>query len=156
MNNKDKLYPIIMLSNGNDVRLLYNIRHVTVDNSNSNNNLKIDLTYNYRYYALLKYKNPAIPFTDIPEPSPIYRVLGSYYNNEDVLNDTNTVPNNPIPTTNNANTNTIPNGIIPNPTFLNPTLPTTLPTINTNKINPLKSSNSNTNTGMPSCNPCQT
>ncbi len=114
LNNKDRLYPIIMLSNGNDVRLLYNIRHVTVDNSN---NLNIDLTYNYRYYALLKYKkNPAIPFTDIPEPSPIYRVLGSYYNNEDEAN-------------------TVPNGIIPNPTFLNPTFPTTLPTIN------------NTNTG---------
>ncbi len=134
LNNEDRLYPIIMLSNGNDVRLLYNIRHVTVDsissnnsnnNSNSNNNNNnnnLNLTYNYKYYALLKYKNnPSIPFTDIPEPSPIYRVLGSYYNNEDdiILNDTNTMPT------------------LPNPT---------LPTINTNN-NPFNSSNSNTNTG---------
>ncbi len=154
LNNKDRLYPIIMLSNGNDVRLLYNIRHVTVDsissnnsnnssnnnnsNNNNNNNNNLNLTYNYKYYALLKYKkNPAIPFTDIPEPSPIYRVLGSYYSNEDdiILNDTNTVPNNPItnPTASSSNndTNTIPNGIIPNPTNTIPTLPNpTLPTIN--------------------------
>ena len=55
--------------------MLSNIKHVTIEEYGFPD---ID----YDYYAILRYKKHiAIPFTDVIEPSPIYKIL-NYYNSE--------------------------------------------------------------------------
>ncbi|MEM4365842.1 MAG: hypothetical protein QXJ44_08035 [Candidatus Nitrosocaldus sp.] len=93
----DTITPILLIE-AEKRELFNNVMHITLAEYSSKEAI-LEILKNMRIYAKLKLKQHyAIPFTIVPEPFPLYRILADYYYNYD--NNTTT------PTTANANANT--------------------------------------------------
>lgn len=90
-----KLIPMLLtIDDSPKIEIFNNLKHITLEEIDTIPNENLE----YKYYAVLKYrKNIAIPFTDVIEPSPLYRLGNSNNrNNDNNNNDDNTDGNHAI------------------------------------------------------------
>ncbi|MEM2857251.1 MAG: hypothetical protein QW416_09140 [Candidatus Nitrosocaldaceae archaeon] len=105
----DTITPILLIE-GEKRELFNNVMHITLAEYSKDTILAI--LKSMRIYAKLRLKQHyAIPFTIVPEPFPLYRILADYYfnyNNSNSSSSNSNGNNNSINTTNTttANTNT--------------------------------------------------
>ena len=86
-NNNNNIIPLILVDK-NARELFNNVMHITLTDYDINTVLRV-LDKRMHVYAKLKLRHHyAIPFTVIPEPFPLYRILADYYienNNNDTV-----------------------------------------------------------------------
>lgn len=86
-NNNNNIIPLILIDK-NARELFNNVMHITLTDYDVNTVLRV--LDKMRVYAKLKLRqHHAIPFTTIPEPFPLYRILADYYIGSEKENNNN-------------------------------------------------------------------